>query len=150
MLNIIGLGYIGLPTALMFASHKVEVIGTDYNKELVYELQRGFIPFEEKGLKELFAHAMSSGISFTTEYQSTDMYVVAVPTPYDKRYKKIDSSYVVKAVETILDISSKGAIIVIESTVSPGTIDRYIRPIIVGKGVHHRGKIFILYMHQRE
>ncbi len=134
MINIIGLGYIGLPTALMFASHDVEVIGTDFNKELVYELQKGKVPFEEKGLKELFNNAKSSGITYTTDYQSTDIYIVAVPTPYDKRYKKIDSSYVVQAVESIMEVCTKGAILIIESTVSPGTIDRYIRPVIVEKG----------------
>ena len=52
MVNVIGLGYIGLPTALMMASHGVEVVGTDYNKELVATLNRGEVTFEEKGLKD--------------------------------------------------------------------------------------------------
>ena len=55
MINVIGLGYIGLPTALMMASHGVEVVGTDYNKELVSTLNAGKTTFKEKGLDELFA-----------------------------------------------------------------------------------------------
>ena len=83
MINVIGLGYIGLPTALMLASHGVEVIGTDYNKELVDTLNSGHTTFKEKGLDELFGNAVRSGIRFTTEYQKTGMYIVSVPTPYD-------------------------------------------------------------------
>jgi len=79
MINVIGLGYIGLPTALMMASHGVEVIGTDYNKELVATLNAGKTTFKEDGLDELFQAAVKAGIKFTTEYQKTDMYIVSVP-----------------------------------------------------------------------
>ena len=89
MINVIGLGYIGLPTALMMASHGVEVIGTDYNKELIATLNAGKTTFKEDGLDELFADAVKAGIKFTTEYQKTDMYIVSVPTPYDKFSKKL-------------------------------------------------------------
>ena len=142
MVNVIGLGYIGLPTALMMASHGVEVIGTDYNKELVATLNRGEVTFEEKGLKDLFNDAVKAGIKFTNEYQVTDTYIISVPTPYDKFSKVIDPCYVTAAVESVLEVCPKGAILVIESTVSPGTIDRFIRPIIrqkglvIGKDVH--------------
>ena len=134
MINIIGLGYIGLPTALMFASHGVEVVGTDYNKELVATLNAGRTTFEEAGLDELFNDAVKCGIKFSTEYQSTDMYIVAVPTPYDKESKRIDAAYVVAAVKQVMSVCPKGATVVIESTVSPGTIDRYVRPVIEKNG----------------
>lgn len=134
MINIIGLGYIGLPTALMFASHGVEVVGTDYNKELVDTLNSGRTTFEEEGLDDLFDKAVKSGIKFSTEYQKTDMYIVAVPTPYDKDSKKIDACYVVSAVKAVMDVCPKGATVVIESTVSPGTIDRFVRPVIEANG----------------
>ena len=130
MINVIGLGYIGLPTALMFASHGVEVVGTDYNKELVATLNSGKTTFEEKGLDELFNDAVNSGIKFTTEYQVTDTYIVSVPTPYDKVTKKIDACYVNAAVKEVMRVCPKGATVVIESTVSPGTIDRFVRPVI--------------------
>ena len=130
MINVIGLGYIGLPTALMLASHGVEVVGTDYNKELVATLNAGKTTFKEDGLDELFSEALSAGIKFSTEYQVTDTYIVSVPTPYDKFSKKVDACYVVSAVKSVMSVCQKGATVVIESTVSPGTIDKYVRPVI--------------------
>lgn len=134
MINIIGLGYIGLPTALMFATHGVEVIGTDYNKSLVEQLRAGHITFEEKGLDELFQKALQAGISFSTEYQHTDMYIVAVPTPYNKDSKKIDACYITAAMKSLMDVCPKGAVVVLESTVSPGTIDKFVRPVVEAHG----------------
>ena len=134
MINVIGLGYIGLPTALMMASHGVDVVGTDYNAELVATLNAGKTTFKEKGLDELYADAVKMGIKFTTEYQVTDTYIVSVPTPYDKFSKKVDACYVVEAVKDVMRVCPKGATIVIESTVSPGTIDKYVRPVIEGNG----------------
>ncbi len=130
MINVIGLGYIGLPTALMMASHGVEVIGTDYNKELVATLQSGHTTFKEDGLDDLFQDALKAGIRFTTEYQVTDTYIVSVPTPYDKFSKKVDPCYVVAAVKDVLKVAPANAILVIESTVSPGTIEKSIRPVL--------------------
>lgn len=134
MINVVGLGYIGLPTALMFASHGVEVVGTDYNKSLVDTLIAGKTTFEEDGLDDLFRAASEKGIRFSHEYISTDMYIVAVPTPYDKASKKVDAGFVAKAVENIMEVCPKGAIVVVESTVSPGTIDKYVRPVVEAKG----------------
>ncbi|MBQ7849932.1 MAG: nucleotide sugar dehydrogenase, partial [Clostridia bacterium] len=71
MINVIGLGYIGLPTALMMASHGVEVVGTDYNPDLVATLNAGRTTFKEDGLDELFQQAVDAGIKFSTEYQVT-------------------------------------------------------------------------------
>ena len=134
MVNVVGLGYIGLPTALMMASHGVEVVGTDYNKELISTLQHGHTTFKEKGLDELFKAAVDAGIKFTTEYQKTDTYIVSVPTPYDKFTKKVDAQYVVEAVKDVMKVAPKGCTVVIESTVSPGTIDNYVRPEIEKDG----------------
>ena len=134
MVNVIGLGYIGLPTALMMASHGVEVVGTDYDEALVATLRMGKTTFKEKGLDELFSSALDAGISFTTEYQVCDTYIVSVPTPYDKQDKKIDPSYVIAACRTVLDVAPRGATLVIESTISPNTIDRFVRPLLEGVG----------------
>ena len=129
------MGYIGLPTALMLASHGIEVVGTDYNKKLINTLNSGQTTFKESGLDQLFREAVEAGIKFSTNYQITDTYIISVPTPYDKFSKKVDASYVVAAIKSVLDVANQGAAIVIESTVSPGTIDKYIRPIIneIGK-----------------
>lgn len=131
---VVGLGYIGLPTAMMLASHGVNVKAVDYNKELVQKLQNGQVTFEENGIEELFQAAINGGIQFVTEYPVADLYIVAVPTPYVEETKKIDAAYVQKAVEQVLAVCNEGSIIVIESTISPGTIDRDVRPIIEKSG----------------
>ena len=114
----------------MLAAHGVEVVGTDYNEELVRTLCRGDVTFKEKGLKRLLSDAVNRGIRFTTEYQTTDTYIVSVPTPYDEFSKQVDPRYVVSAVNQVLTVCKPGAVIVIESTVSPGTIDTYVRPLL--------------------
>ena len=134
MVNVIGLGYIGLPTALMMASHGIEVVGTDYNKELVDTLNRGETTFKENGLDELFSSALESGIVFTTEYQVSDIYIVSVPTPYNEIDKKIDPCFVIDAIKTLLQVAPEGAVCVIESTVSPNTVDRFVRPLLEKAG----------------
>lgn len=142
MVNVIGLGYIGLPTALMMASHGVEVVGTDYNAQLVETLNAGHTTFKEDGLDTLFDEARKAGVKFTTEYQHTDTYIISVPTPYDKFSKKVDACYVVAAVREVMKVCEPGAVVVVESTVSPGTMDNYVRPVIreagleIGKDIH--------------
>lgn len=146
MVNVIGLGYIGLPTALMLASHGVEVVGTDYNQDLVNELQAGRVTFKEDGLDELFANALNEGIKFTSEYQQTDTYIISVPTPYDKATKKIDASYVIEAVKNTISVCNPKATVIIESTISPGTIDKQIRPLLKQ---YHRDDIRLAHAPER-
>lgn len=142
MINVIGLGYIGLPTALMFAKSGLPVIGTDLNKELVGSLSKGELTFEEKGLEKLFQSAQENGIKFTTEYQTADTYIISVPTPYISSTKKLDPKYVLTAVKQVLNVCQQGSVLIIESTVSPSTIDKNIRPeiekrgVVIGKDIH--------------
>lgn len=135
MINVIGLGYIGLPTALMFAKSGLDVVGTDLNADLVQTLQKGALTFEEDGLDNPFADALAKGIRFSTEYQKADTYLIAVPTPYIRETKKLDQKYLVAALHKVLDVCEKGAVLIIESTVSPGTINKYIRPEIEKRGL---------------
>ena len=131
---VVGLGYIGLPTALSLAANNVKVTGVDYNRDLTKKLQNGELTFEEKGLDQLFADALKNGIVFSNEYVAADAYIVAVPTPYEKDNKKIDPTYVVNAVKSVMEVCPKGGIVIIESTISPGTIDKYVRPVIEERG----------------
>lgn len=138
-LNVVGLGYIGLPTALMFASHDVNVVGSDIDVTRVENLQKGEIPFDEEGLQELYDYAQTRKmIRFTSECQSARNYIVAVPTPYDNLTKKVDASYVVASVKSIMQVCPDETTIIIESTIAPGTIDKFIRPIasLSGKTIH--------------
>ena len=134
-INVVGLGYIGLPTALMFAANGIRGRGTDLNINIVNKLNSGKLTFKEDGLEELFKKAQKNEIEFSTNYLKTDMYIITVPTPYIKESKKIDPKYVISAVNNVLNFCEKGAIIVIESTVSPGTIDKFVRPLIEEKGL---------------
>jgi UDP-N-acetyl-D-mannosaminuronic acid dehydrogenase len=130
MLNLIGLGYIGLPTALMFASKGIKVVGTDINRDLVDLLNSGKISFDEKGLHGLFKDAVKKSIKFSNTFIRTNLYLIAVPTPYDKFSKKVDPSYILSAIKSILEVCDNNTIIIIESTISPGTIDKFVRPLI--------------------
>lgn len=146
---VVGLGYIGLPTALMMASHGVDVIGVDYSEKVVSELQSGQLTFEEDGLEETFRSALDAGIEFQKDYPKADLYVVAVPTPYDKDTKKIDAAYVVSAVNSVLDVCDPGAIVVIESTISPGTVDRYVRPAVEARGFEIGRDVHLVHAPER-
>lgn len=147
--NVIGLGYIGLPTAMMMASHGVQVVGTDFNKRLVETLNGGHMTFKEEGIDVLFQTAIEKGIKFSTKYQNAQMYIISVPTPYNKVSKRIDPSYVTRAVNTVLDICEKGSIVVVESTVSPGTMDRYVRPLLAERGLIAGEDIHLVHAPER-
>ena len=149
MINVIGLGYIGLPTALMFAKSGIEVVGTDLNEKLIDFLSRGELTFEEKGLQELFNKAIENDIKFTTKYQKTDTYIIAVPTPYIHASKKIDPKYVILAINSVIDVCEKGAVLIIESTISPGSIDRYVRPEVIKRGFEIGKDIHLVHAPER-
>ncbi len=146
--NVIGLGYIGLPTALMLAKSGIRVVGTDYDEKLVEKLTEGKLSFEEQGLSELF-NAASGNIEFTTEYHKTSLYIVAVPTPYLHLNKKLDPSYVISAINSIIEVCEMGSIIIIESTISPGSIDKYIRPEVERNGLTVGTDIHLVHAPER-
>lgn len=149
LINVIGLGYIGLPTALMLAASGNKVVGTDIKEETVEMLKNGEIPFEEKGIPELYDEAVKNNIQFSTDYQKTDMYIITVPTPYVRSSKKIDPSYVQAAVNAVLDVCEEGAIIVVESTVSPGTIDKYVKPVITNRDFVLGKDVYLVHAPER-
>ena len=149
VLNIIGLGYIGLPTALMFAANGIKVSGTDLNEKLVTTLNEGNLTFEEGGLEKIFKKALDNGIKFKNEYEKTNRYIITVPTPYIKESKKIDAKYVEAATRQVLEVCEPNTILVIESTVSPGTIDKFVRPIIEEKGFKIGEDIHLVHAPER-
>ncbi|XFA99798.1 nucleotide sugar dehydrogenase [Candidatus Izemoplasma sp. B36] len=149
MINVIGLGYIGLPTALMLAKSGLNIVGTDINKSLIRSLKKGELNFEEKGLERLFNIAIKNKIKFSEEYQKTDVYIIAVPTPYLSDSKKIDAKYVISAIESILEVCLFNSIIIIESTISPGTINKYIKPKIQESGFSIGNDIHLVHAPER-
>ena len=136
---VVGTGYIGLPTALMLASHGVHVEAVGHRQETVDKLRRGDVTFEEKGLPELFSAARESGnINFRCDYPTEDFYIITVPTPYLADSKKVDAAAIVDALRHVLAHCADNAVIVVESTISPGTIDREVRPVVAESGKHVR------------
>ena len=129
---VIGLGYIGLPTACLFANANHEVIGIDVNQETIEKLNQGKLPFEEKGLEELFEKALPN-MRFKREMEEADVFLIAVPTPLDKEAKRADLRYVREATRSISNCIKEESIVILESTVPPGTCERLILPMLRNK-----------------
>ena len=134
-ISVIGLGYIGLPTALMLAAHGSKVIGVDIDRKRIEMLQSGKLPFTEDGLDALFETAMQN-ITFTEKHVHADMYILTVATPFDTLTKRIDTQYLMQASYDVLKVCHKDDIIIIESTVSPGTIEKFVRPVFSDACIH--------------
>jgi UDP-N-acetyl-D-mannosaminuronic acid dehydrogenase len=129
---VIGLGYIGLPTACLFANAGYEVIGVDVNQETIGKLNQEKLPFQEKGLEELFEKALPN-MSFKTRPEAADVFLIAVPTPLDKEAKMADLRYVRAATKSISNSIKVDNLVILESTVPPGTCERLILPMLKNK-----------------
>ncbi|MDR1117116.1 MAG: nucleotide sugar dehydrogenase [Oscillospiraceae bacterium] len=149
MIAVIGLGYVGLPMSLMMAANGLAVTGVDINEEVISSLKNGKTTFDEEGMDALYARAVENGIRFDTSCPKADTYIVSVPTPYMKLSKKIDPTYVTSAVSGVLDVCEKGCLIVVESTISPGTIDTHVRPLIEKRGLKIGGDVHLAHAPER-
>lgn len=140
---ILGLGYIGLPTAALTSSKGLRVIGVDINSDIVEKLSAGRVHFEEPDLDGLVAKSVRDGMltAQLTPCQA-DVYVIAVPTPVTED-KKADLRAVVNATRSIVGYVAKGSLVILESTVPPGTTDEIVKPILEESGLK-AGKDFYL------
>jgi len=137
---VIGLGYIGLPTAATFAMHGVEVLGVDISPAIIETLNKGEIHIHEPGLPEIFAQAVQSGkFKAALKPEEADAFIIAVPTPFkhnetgeykDIIYKLADMSAVAAAAESIVPYLRKGNIVILESTSPPRTTFDLIAPLL--------------------
>ncbi len=118
---VVGLGYIGLPTAVVLATRGVEVVGVDVNERTVTAVQRGEVPFVEPDLAVAVGGAVAMGrLTATTEMPEADAYIVAVPTPFNEDHTA-DLSYIRSAVEALAPRLRGGETVILESTSPPGT-----------------------------
>jgi UDP-N-acetyl-D-mannosaminuronic acid dehydrogenase len=132
---VLGLGYIGLPTASMFATHGVDVVGVDVNPYVVETLNRGEIHIEEFGLPELVKQAISDRkLVVKTQPEEADAFVIAVPTPI-KDDKSAEMKMVASASEMILPYLKVGNLVMLESTSPPNTTAGLIKPILEKSGL---------------
>ncbi|WP_293951875.1 3-hydroxyacyl-CoA dehydrogenase NAD-binding domain-containing protein, partial [uncultured Corynebacterium sp.] len=113
---VIGLGYIGLPTAAFLADAGVQVVGVDINQTTVDKVNSGIVPFVEKGFDELLKKVVSSGrLTATTEVPEGDAFIITVPTPFQEDHS-VDDSYVMAAADNIIPVLRGGELVVLEST----------------------------------
>jgi len=138
---VIGLGYIGLPTALLLAKRN-KVVGFDTNKELVGKLKKGKIMMQEQGLMELFKKVRKN-LSATNTVEEAEVFIVCVPTPLNKK-KKCDLSFIRKAAKDISKVLKKGNLVILESTVPPGTTRNFFGKIIEKESGLKPGEDFFL------
>ena len=121
---VVGLGYVGVPTAAVLAGHGMEVIGVDIDRERVGTINSGASPFDEPGLDSLVAEVVASGaLSARGEPAPADAFVIAVPTPI-REDRSPDLSYVRAAVDNLAPVLGKGNLVVLESTCPVGTTER--------------------------
>lgn len=148
-LCVIGLGYIGLPTAIMFAKHNVEVHGVDINTEVIKGLALGNIHIEEPGLQEMLDEVMDSGrLSFGTIAQPADAFIISVPTPI-KANKSANLDYVVQATQSILPYIKKNNLIILESTVPPRTVEDVMMPLLEQTRLNVKEDLYISHSPER-
>lgn len=124
--SVIGLGYIGLPTAALLASKENQVNGVDINPEVVDTINKGKIHIAEPGLKEMVCSAVNNGyLKASSEVNKADVFIISVPTPL-KINNDPDLSYIKSAAISISPILEKGNLIILESTSPVGTTERLI------------------------
>jgi UDP-N-acetyl-D-mannosaminuronic acid dehydrogenase len=126
-ISVLGLGYIGLPTSLLLANAGYDVIGIDVNSKIIEKLNNGALPFEEPGLDDLFEKTKNK-FKVSNKLETSDVYIIAVPTPLDKNLKIANLSYVKEAADTISKVLKPGQLVILESTVPPGTSDNIVIP----------------------
>ncbi|QOV11585.1 nucleotide sugar dehydrogenase [Viridibacillus arvi] len=147
----IGLGYIGLPTSIMFAKHNVEVVGVDVKKDVIDALNNGEIHIEEPGLQTALDEVIAMGTfraSITPE--SADVFIIAVPTPNNQDlYKSCDLTYVINAIKSILPYLKRGNIIIVESTIAPRSMDDVIKPLVDQTGFVIGKDIYLVHCPER-
>ena len=133
-ISIVGLGYVGLPLALAASNIGHHVIGLDTDKFKVDRINKGISPIEDVSDAQLISSLRNSSFTATNDFkfiQESEIIVICVPTPLDSN-RKPDLSYVQKAIELISPYLRKGTLIILESTVAPGTT-RNLLPILVEK-----------------
>lgn len=146
---VLGLGYIGLPTASTFATHGLQVIGVDVNSQVVDRLKEGELHIYEPGLRTLVQAALRSGnMVIELQPQPADAFIIAVPTPF-KEDKKADLQYVVSASESIVPHLRQGSLVVLESTSPPRTTVDVVQPILERSGLKAGRDFFLAYSPER-
>jgi len=150
-INVIGLGYIGLPTALTFANHGIEVVGVDVSKTVIQSLQAGQAPIEEPDIDRYLAQALAKK-TFKAQLvpEKADAFIIAVPTPnLADQFGSCDLSYVKAAMAAILPYLEQGNTVIVESTIQPRTMEDIVGPFFEKAGYTIGEELYLLHCPER-
>jgi len=146
---VLGLGYIGLPTASTFATHGLQVVGVDVNKKVLETLRKGELHIHEPGLRTLVNGALGSGnLTISDTPELADAFIIAVPTPFDND-KHADLSAVKAAGRAIVTHLRPGNLVVLESTSPPRTTRDVLAPILEESGLKAGTDFLLAYSPER-
>ncbi len=149
-ISVLGLGYIGLPTASTFATHGIEVLGVDVNPEIIETLKGGGLHIHEPGLRTLVSGAINSGmLRVALDPGLADAFIIAVPTPFFGAAKKADMRAVTSAAEAIVPFLRAGNLVVLESTSPPRTTIDLVAPILEKSGLKAGVDFHLAYSPER-
>ena len=148
---VVGLGYIGLPTSAMFASHDCEVVGVDVTPSVVETINKGHIHIEEPGLEDVVKKAVQAGaLRASLKPEKADAFIIAVPTPNNNdEYLSCNLDYVLKATESIIPYVEKGNVVIIESTIAPRSTEDFVAPIFEKAGFKIGQDIYLAHCPER-
>ncbi|HEY0609867.1 MAG TPA: NAD(P)-binding domain-containing protein, partial [Chitinophaga sp.] len=145
---MVGLGYIGLPTAGLMAGKGVKVLGVDINPSVVETINSGKIHIIEPDLDGLIHHVISKGmLKAQTTPTYGKVYLIAVPTPFHEDFEP-DISYVLAATTSIIDYLEEGSLVILESTSPVGTTQK-LKELIDEKRPDLAGKYYLAYCPER-
>jgi UDP-N-acetyl-D-mannosaminuronic acid dehydrogenase len=147
---IIGLGYIGLPTASMFATQGYNVTGVDVNEDIIESMKNGNIHIDEPGLDIIALAALKSNrLKVQTKPKNADAFIICVPTPIDKVTKKANLSYVESAAKSLVTLLKPGNLVILESTVPPQTTKNLLIPVLEKSELSVGEQLFVAYCPER-
>lgn len=146
---VLGLGYIGLPTASILATHSFDVVGVDVNPQVIEAISESNGHIEEPGLGDLVQAVVESGsLKVSIRPEEADAFIIAVSTPLIQD-KRADLSYVELATRSILPVLRKDNLVILESTVPPGTTRDFIKPILEESGLMAGEGFFLAHCPER-
>jgi UDP-N-acetyl-D-mannosaminuronic acid dehydrogenase len=147
---VLGLGYIGLPTGSMFALAGNDVIGVDPSPRVQAALSSGQVSIDEPELQTLVTAAINSGrLRVQTRPAPADAFIIAVPTPFDPVTNRADLRFVEQAARDILPFLRRGSLVVLESTVPPGTTRDVLAPILAESGLQPGRDVCVAHCPER-
>ena len=132
---VVGLGYVGLPCAVMLANAGCKVLGYDISKEVVDRVTAGAVYAEPELQALLLSPNALQNLHASVEISGADVFIIAVPTPLDHRKKTADLDALVRAVRSVASVLKKGDLVIVESTVPPLTMRKIVAPILEQTGL---------------